>query len=659
MKARHIRVLSILLVLTLTLTAAGCAGPFANTAASPSAAQVEPSAKTKESTSNVPAATDPASPTVSVSTSASDTPAQRVATGEMTVQQLLAEMTLDEKVGQMLQAERKSAGPGAVRKYALGSILSGGGSTPGANTQKDWLDMMREYQKASAETRLGIPLLYGVDAVHGHNNVLGAVVFPHNIGLGAANDPSLMSEIGKATAMEVAATGARWDFAPVLAPVGDIRWGRTYEGFSASADRVAALAIPYLKAICETGLAATAKHFIGDGATVWRTGDSNYPIDQGDARMSEQVLRKTYLPLYEKAVKAGVKTVMISFSSWNGMKNHENRYLITDVLKGELGFKGFTVSDWEAIHQIDAPGLHGQVVKAVNAGIDMLMEPDHWLDCHAELVKSVKSGEIPLSRIDDAVTRILTVKLEIGLLKEPLGTSADTATPLGSPEVRAVARKAVQESLVLLKNERNQLPLKKSATLFMTGPALNDMGVQCGGWTRSWQGGMDAGGEKWVPGTTILEGFQAIASKNGGSIVTDASKAEKADVAVAVLGEVPYAEGKGDDATLGLTDGMAHPGNQAALEAAKATGLPVVVILVSGRPRLVGRELDKWQGFVAAWLPGSEGEGVADVLYGDAVFKGTLPFVWPAVIGQADTKTPGQSQNSPLFPLDFGMKYRE
>ncbi len=659
------RIPALLLALIMILTTAGCTGAGSTPASPDTTGSAAPTATPASTATPTPSATDAAtsSPAADPSVPATATPmaasvkglAAQVADGSKTIADLVADMTLDEKLGQMLQAERKSAGPKDVAKYGLGSILSGGGSVPGDGAQAAWLAMMRKYQDAAAQTRLGIPVLYGVDAVHGHNNATGAVIFPHNIGLGAANDPALMADIGTATAREVAATGVRWDFAPVVAPVADIRWGRTYEGFSQDPARVATLSLPYLKALEAYGIAGTAKHFIGDGATTWDTGDHGYDIDQGDARMSEETLRSVYLPLYRQAVDAGVKTVMVSFSSWNGVKCHGNKYLITDVLKGELGFRGLVVTDWEALHQVEADGLRAQIVKTVNAGVDMLMEPDHWLVCLTELKKAVEAGEIPLARIDDAVTRILGVKLSVGLFQHPLGQASDTQATLGDDTTRALAREAVAKSLVLLKNDKGILPLAKNAKLLVLGPAADDLGVQCGGWTRDWQGGRDRKDARWVRGTTILEGLRAAAASGGGTIVTDPAEADGATAVLVVLGERPYAEGQGDDGILTLDDGTALSTNRTALEAAAATGLPVVTVMVSGRPRLVTEELEDWSAFVAAWLPGSEGAGVADVLYGDKPFTGTLPFAWPKTLAQADTKTASADSGKPLFPLGYAF----
>ncbi len=569
---------------------------------------------------------------------------------------LLGKMTLDEKAGQMVQGERHTVSPYEAKKYFIGSVLSGGGSYPGTNTMEDWIDMCKEYQDAAMSTRLGIPIIYGVDAVHGHNTVYGAVVFPHNIGLGAAGDPELMKEIADITSREMIATGVNWNFAPCIAVARDERWGRTYESYSENPDLVGKLLVPYIKTMQdEYGIAATAKHYAADGGTGWNTGDGTHAIDQGDAEISEEELRKIHVLGYEKAVKAGVKTVMVSFSSWNEVKNHENKYLIQDVLKGELGFKGFVISDYEALHQLKEEDFHSQVVASVNAGVDMFMEANHWRETIDEIKKAAKKGEIKEQRINDAVRRILRVKLEMGLFEKPLGNRDLAVKKLGSAESREIAKKAVRESLVLLKNKDNILPLKKGAKIFVTGPAADNVGVQCGGWTVSWQGGTDFNRIKWTEGSTILDGFRKIALENGGTIITDKKDAKNADVAVVVIGEKPYAEYIGDDGDLGLFNGMAMYDNENAMEEAESTGLPVITILVSGRPRIVTDEINNWDAFVAAWLPGSEGDAVAEVLYGKYPFTGKLSFTWPADVKQLPINVDDGSGKKPLFPYGFGL----
>jgi len=570
------------------------------------------------------------------------------------VSSLIEIMTLEEKVGQMVQPDRSSASPNDVKKYFIGSILSGGGNAPRPNTKDSWLKMCEDYQEAAMSTRLGIPIIYGVDAVHGHNTLPDAVIFPHNIGLGAAANPELAAEIARVTAAEMIATGVNWNFAPCVAVARDQRWGRTYESFSENPELVNMLSVPYIKAMQdEYKIATSAKHYLADGGTTWGTGEGDHLIDQGDAQISEEELRNIHLPMYEEAVKAGVKTVMVSFSSWNGVKNHENKYLIRDMLKGELGFEGFVVSDYEAVHQLSSKDFYSQLVSAVNAGVDMFMEPMHWKKCTKNIKKAVENGDITEETIDDAVSRILKVKFEMNLFSNPVGNRELAADTLGNNENREIAKKAVRESLVLLKNERSVLPLRKNSKIFVSGPASNNVGIQCGGWTKTWQGGQDSS-SKWVNGSTILDGFKKIANENGGTIYTDPQDIYKANVAVIVIGEKPYAEFEGDEEKLDLYSGQALKGNKEALDNAQKAGIPVVVILVSGRPRIVSEEIEDWDAFVAAWLPGSEGDAVADVLYGDYDFNGKLPFTWPS---DTDNLKPGDK--SCLFPYGFGLKMNE
>lgn len=573
------------------------------------------------------------------------------------VESILKSMSIEEKIGQMVQAERRYIFPSQVKNYFIGSVFSGGGSSPGKNKAEEWIKMNEDYQKEAAETRLGIPIIYGIDAVHGHNTVYGAVVFPHNIGLGAANDPELMYKIGEVTAKEMLATGVNWNFAPCIAVARDERWGRSYESYGEDPELVSRLAVPYIKGLQENGVIACAKHYAGDGGTMWGTGDSGYPIDQGETKISREEFEKIHLSVYEEAVKAGVKTVMVSFSSFEGVKMHENKYLIQDVLKGEMGFKGFVVSDWEGVHQIKNKDFYQQIVSAVNAGIDMFMEPMKWKECYSHLKTAVEKGDISRERIDDAVRRILTVKKEMGVLENPLGDRSIAAKELGMEENIEIAREAVRKSLVLLKNDNNVLPLKKDAKIFITGPGADDIGLQCGGWTRSWQGDVDSWRDRWMKGTSILDGFKRIAQANGGTIITDPKKAKNADVTVLVLAEKPYAEGVGDDGTLGLYDGMAHNENKKAVEEAKKLGLPTITLLLSGRPRIITEEINDWDAFVAAWLPGSEGDAVADVLYGDYNFTGKLPFSWPKSVEQIPINHDDPKGEKPLFEFGFGLKY--
>ncbi|MEV0328334.1 glycoside hydrolase family 3 N-terminal domain-containing protein [Micromonospora echinospora] len=563
------------------------------------------------------------------------------------VDDLLGRMTLDDKLGQMTQGERASVTPGDVTAYRLGSILSGGGSAPSPNTATGWADMYDRFQNAALATPLGIPMIYGSDAVHGHNNVVGATIFPHNIGLGATRNPALVQRIGRATAEEVSGTGVDWTFAPCLCVARNDRWGRTYESFgetpelpSAMTSVITGLQGPSLDA--SGAVLATAKHYLGDGGTVG--GD-----DQGDTRLSEAELRAIHLPPFEAAVARDVGSVMISYSSWNGQKLHGHRYLITDVLKGELGFAGFVVSDWNGIDQLDgAPGFTGaEVRQAVNAGIDMVMAPQTWRRFIDLLRAEVQSGQVPMSRIDDANRRILTKKFELGLFERPLTDRSYTPT-VGSAAHRQLARQAVRESQVLLKND-GILPLDAAGNkIFVAGKNADDVGHQSGGWTISWQGGSG----DITPGTTVLEGIRAAAPS---STVTYHPTGAGIDgsyrAAIAVVGETPYAEGEGDrpgDLGLDATD-------RQTIATLRAAGVPVVVVLVSGRPLDIAAELPGWDALLAAWLPGTEGAGVADVLFGTHNPTGKLPMTWMSSAGQqpindGDGKTP-------LFPYGFGLSY--
>lgn len=592
--------------------------------------------------------------------------------------QLLARMTLAEKVGQMTQADMSYLVDEAdITDYFLGSVLSGGGSDPTPeNRFEDWREMLERFQSRALETRLGIPLLYGVDAVHGHANVVGAVVFPHNIGLGAARDPDLVEKVYRATAIEVRATGINWNFAPCVTVPRDERWGRTYEGFSEDPQLVATLGAAAVRGLQGEGLGdplgvlACAKHFVGDGGTAYGTGapkedlpDSvfeesgspgeeveRWPLDRGDVRLDEATLRELHLPGYVTAVGAGVGSIMPSFSSWNGEKMSGHEYMLTDVLKGELGFEGFLVSDWAAIDEL--PGdYESDVERAINAGMDMVMVPDKYREFHATLQRLVEAGRVPMERIDDAVRRILRVKFAMGLMDPEFSPRADAslAGRFGSAAHRELGREAVRQSLVLLKNEDGALPLSREATrIHVAGRNADDLGHQCGGWTIEWQG---ASGEITV-GTTILQAIRdAVSDGTEVTYSVDGSEAAGADVAVVVIGETPYAEMMGDRHDLSLDEV-----DVATVKRVAEHDMPVVVVLVSGRPLILGETLDVSSAFVAAWLPGTEGRGVTDVLFGDYPPTGKLSFTWPRSLDQLPINH-GDAEYDPLFPYGFGLSY--
>ncbi|WP_433307108.1 glycoside hydrolase family 3 N-terminal domain-containing protein [Actinoplanes sp. CA-030573] len=564
------------------------------------------------------------------------------------VADLLGRMSLADKIGQMTQAERDGVTPAQVTEFRLGSVLSGGGSAPEDNTPAGWADMYDAYQRGALATPLKIPMLYGTDAVHGDNNVPGSTIFPHNIGLGATRDPALVRRIGTATAEEVTGAGPDWTFAPCLCVARDDRWGRTYESFGE--DPAIATGMTTIVDGLQTGPArilATAKHYLGDGGT---TGGD----DQGDTELGEADLRKIHLPPFEAAVDRGVGAVMISFSSVNGLKMHAGKYLITDVLKKELGFTGITISDWAAIDQLDGqPGFtRAEVVTAVNAGLDMLMVPENWQTFLGYLRAAVQGGEIPISRIDDAVSRILTKKFELGLFEKPYADRAYADT-VGSAAHRALARQAVRESQVLLRNQNDVLPLARSGgKIFVAGKSADDLGNQCGGWTVSWQG---ASGATVPGGTTVLQGIRDVAGS--GTEVDYERYGEGVDgtyrAAIAVIGETPYAEGEGDaPGGLGLDDE-----DRATLAKLEAAGVPLVVVMVSGRPLDIAAEAGRWDALVAAWLPGSEGAGVADVLFGDYAPTGRLPITWPRSSDQEPIND-GDGKSG-LYAYGYGLSYAD
>ena len=568
------------------------------------------------------------------------------------VEDLLSLMTLEEKIGQMTQAERMYITNGDIAEYFIGSVLSGGGSTPYNNTPEGWADMYDSFQKDALSTRLGIPIIYGVDAIHGHNNLFGATIFPHNIGLGATRDPELVKLIAQITAIETAATGVDWTFGPCITVPQDERWGRTYEGFSEDPELVAELGKAAIEGYQGDDLSdsdtilACAKHFVGDGGT-------SGGVDRGDTICSEEYLREAYIYPYISALEVPVDSVMVSFSSWNGVKMHSNSYLINDVLKEELGFEGFVVSDWQGINEIDGSSSNDMseldIQEGINAGIDMVMVPDDYLDFINMLTELVNEGKISQSRIDDAVRRILTIKFKLGLFENPYADRSN-ADSIGCEEHREIAREAVRESLVLLKNEGSLLPLSKDLdSIVIAGSKADDIGSQCGGWTIYWQGAVG----EITEGTSILEAIKnTVSNDTKVTYSVDGSEVPSdADVAIVVVGETPYAEFTGDDKDLLLsTQDIATINN------ARSAGIPVVVILISGRPMIITSEIDKWDALVAAWLPGTEGQGVADVIFGDYAPTGKLSYTWPRSIEQLPINDTDGSKGS-LFPFGFGLTY--
>ncbi len=575
------------------------------------------------------------------------------------VETLLASMTLEQKVGQMIQGEIKWVTPDDVRRYGLGSVLNGGGSFPYGKklaTVDEWLALADAFYAASVDTSegsAGIPIIWGTDAVHGHNNVIGATLFPHNIGLGAANDPNLVGEIAAATAREVKATGIDWIFAPTVAVAQDPRWGRTYESFSSDPARVRQFAAPIISAMQNEGVVATAKHFIGDGGTY-------RGIDQGDTRLDLGTLLDVHGQGYVEAIGAGTMSVMATFNSWNGDKVHGSRELLTDVLKHRLGFDGFVVSDWNGIGQVRGCE-NDNCSQAINAGIDMVMVPEDWKSMLDNIIAQVRSGEISTERIDDAVRRILSVKERIGLLdrRSPSEEASALAGVIGSEEHRALAREAVRRSLVMLKNAEGIVPLDPRGTILMAGPGADEIGQQSGGWTISWQGTGNTN-EDFPGATSILSGIEAQVEAAGGSVIRSLDAGDP-DAVIYVFGESPYAEGVGDLETLAWQQRSKQ--DLARINEWRAEGYKVVAVFLSGRPMWVNAELNASDAFIAAWLPGSEGQGVADVLLRDAggnvqyPFSGRLSMAWPRFdLNANDHALP---VDDVLFPVGYGVDAAE
>ena len=591
---------------------------------------------------------------------------------EQRIAALLADMTLEQKIGQMVQADIRSVTPEEVRKYRLGSILNGGGAFPGNNkhaTVADWVALADAFYDASMDNSAGgpaIPIFWGTDAVHGHNNVIGATLFPHNIGLGATRNPELIEQIGTATAREVAVTGIDWAFAPTLAVVRDDRWGRTYEGYSEDPEVVRTYAARMVRGLQgaagtstfldESHVLATAKHFIGDGGT-------DLGIDRGNNLSSEHDLLAIHGQGYLTALGAGAQTVMASYNSWQGWKLHGHEHLLTSVLKRQMGFDGLVVSDWDGIDEVQGCSKD-KCAPAVNAGIDLFMVPDAWQRFIANTIAQVRSGEIPQARIDDAVSRILRVKLRFGLFEKGRPSSRGLANKrelLGAPEHRALARQAVRESLVLLKNEGGVLPLKRRINVLVAGDGADDIGKQSGGWTISWQGTGNTNSD--FPGaTSIFGGIRAAVAAGGGTatLSPDGSFQQRPDAAVVVFGENPYAEYEGNVKSIDYQG--ASGSDLALLRRFKDAGIPVIAVLITGRPLWVDPEIEASDAFVVAWLPGSEGAGVADVLFRttqgaiDHDFKGKLSFSWPRSADQPALNRNDANYDA-LFAYGFGLTY--
>lgn len=567
--------------------------------------------------------------------------------------QLLKKMTIEEKLGQLVQAEWNEIVESDIAELLPGSLFAGGGSSPSVNTPEAWLKKYNHLQGLAMNTRLKIPMLFGIDAVHGNNNVYGSTFFPHNIGMGAARDPALVEKSARITAIEVTAIGFHWNFSPCLAVALDERWGRTYESYGEDPGLVSQLGLAAVRGYQGTSLKdkntllATLKHYVADGGT-------DCGVNDGNSIMDETALRNIHLFPYIEAIKNGAASIMPSFSSWNGEKMHGHRYLVTDLLKGELGFEGLVVSDWNA--HIYLPGSESDKVRDVfNAGVDMFMSPDTFRGTLSQLKKLYKEQAISIKRINEAVLKILTAKYALGLFDNPFKDSSDLKK-IGCAEHRAVAREAVKKSLVLLKNDNHVLPLNNTQKILVTGSKADDLGSQCGGLTVEWQGATGA----ITVGTTILEAIQ----KRGKNVIYDPAAADlkNADVVVIVIGETPYAEGKGDSMDLTLSGGDRErltAGDKAVLTSVKKAGIPYVVILLSGRPVIATEEIKNSDAFIAAWLPGSEGDGVADVLFGDYGPTGKLPCTWPEKMEQIPVNYTDDDYDRKkyLFPYGYGLTY--
>jgi len=560
---------------------------------------------------------------------------------------LVAQMTADEKYAQMLQLERAALTPQMVTQYGIGSAFSQGGSAPATNSPAGWADMADAYRQAALASRLKVPFLYGADEVHGAGTVKGATIFPHNIGLGATRDLGLVEQIGRIAARESLGSGVDFVFSPVVAVALNERWGRTYEAFGETTELAARMGVAMTRGLqftptgASTGLLANVKHYLGDGGTA----DG---VNAGKTSGDEAALRALHLEPYRAAVAAHAGSVMASYSQWQGVWMHANKPMITDVLKGELGFGGFVISDFNACFQICASSNQDGIGQCLNAGIDMFMIYNQSIGTMLDIFRNlVKAGTVKQERVDDAVRRILAVKCELGLFEATGKVDRALTAEVGSAEHRQLARKAVQESLVVLKNDGAVLPLAKTVTVALGGRTADNTGNQCGGWTITWQGSTDP-----VPGaTSIRQGFEAVLGAAQVKYKDNGSNTTGASVGITVVGETPYAEGKGDRSDLALNSDDVN-----VLKGMKQAGLKTVLVLVVGRPMIIDAALPYADAVVVAWLPGSEGAGVTDVLFGDAKPTGKLPHSWPRSMAQIPINV-GDATYDPLFPYGFGLTY--
>ena len=567
----------------------------------------------------------------------------------LTAQQITDKLSLKEKVRQMLQSGYDQISARKLKKWDIGSVFGSGDGV--YSTQEEWRKIISDYQTQALASKTGLPIIYGLDDIHGIGYCSGAVIFPHNIGLGAANDPHLMYDIGSAVADEAKLIGALWNFSPCIAVSTDPRWGRTYESYSSDPEIVEELGRSYTRGMVENGLVACAKHFFADGSETWGTGEDGNLIDRGDAELTDEQIQ-VLLDVYKAQIGAGVQTIMLSHGSVNGVKMHGNAEYIR-VLREDLGFDGMIVSDYESIQNIEGDTFKDQLIRAINAGVDMLMEPNNYEEVYKLVLQAVKEGSISEERIDDAVRRIIQTKIDAGIMDDPMQESVQTEqTEVGSSEYRELAERAVEESQVLLKNEDSILPLKKGMKVYVTGPAADNDTAQCGGWTREWtdvQGSITGA-------TTILKGLEEVGKERGITILTDPDDASDADATLLFVGETTYAEWFGDSEDIELTGTFGLDGNEEAIEKAERLrdryGIPTIACMVAGRQVIMDEYYDDWDAAVMCYLPGTEGQGVANVLMGKAAFQGKLPMPWYESTDQIGTE-------DCMFPVGYGLETKE
>ncbi len=599
----------------------------------------------KEEDSTTTEATTTQEATTEATTTEATTEEEKKNYAGMTAEEIVAELTIEEKINQMLLPAIYNIQEGDMKENCYGGILSK--MLP--ETYKKWQSLVDRYQEAALRSDTGIPYIYGQDDVHGVNYCSGAVIFPHNIGIGAANNEELTYQMGLATADEALLCHMIWNYAPCVAQATEPRWGRTYESYGTNLDIITKLAVAYTKGLVDGGVIACPKHFFADGNVEYGSGedsDADRITDRGNANLSEEEI-SALLKVYEELINAGAQTIMLSHSSVNGVKMHENKQYV-DYLKNDLNFEGFVVSDWNSIQNTSATTYKEQLINCINAGVDMLMEVDDFEEAFGLIMEAVEEGKISEARIDDAVTRILRVKINAGVIDDPYFEKVVTKqSATGSDEYRDLAEQLVEESLVLLKNEGDVLPFKEGTSIYITGPAANNDVSQCGGWTLDWNESMYEN----IPGlTTILEGFEEKAAEYGITIITDKEQAKDADVVLLVVGERSYAEWLGDTEDLELCGDMGLDGNLEAIEEAKSLGKPVVTCIVAGRQVIIDEYYDDWDAVVMCYLPGSEGQGVADVLCGGTDFKGKLPSPWYNSVGQIKT-------DNCWLPEGYGLNY--